>query len=181
MDPTKCMICQGSLGLHPLKVKVNKRIGRICNRVDAEHAGWLLDRKMDAAYIKITQRRRGGIMGLMILMTAFLALLWIFAYSTEFKGPIMAAAGSFSIIIGLFLYTEYLTITVGPRMRDMLMEVAPETGLDLSIRDADGRLVGAHDLKGLGKVMGVLSKQLSGKASGAEISRIVKEELGTSS
>ena len=43
MDPTKCMICQGSLGLHPLKVKVNKRIGRICNRVDAEHAGWLLD------------------------------------------------------------------------------------------------------------------------------------------
>jgi uncharacterized protein YqeY len=41
--------------------------------------------------------------------------------------------------------------------------------------------VGAQDLKGLGKVMGVLSKQLSGKASGAEISRIVKEELGKSS
>ena len=37
--------------------------------------------------------------------------------------------------------------------------------------------VGAHDLKGLGKVMGVLSKQLAGKASGAEISRIVKDEL----
>jgi uncharacterized protein YqeY len=37
--------------------------------------------------------------------------------------------------------------------------------------------VGAQDLKGLGKVMGILSKQLSGKASGAEISRIVKEEL----
>ena len=36
---------------------------------------------------------------------------------------------------------------------------------------------GAQDLKGLGKVMGVLSKQLSGKASGAEISRIVKDEL----
>jgi len=41
--------------------------------------------------------------------------------------------------------------------------------------------VGAQDLKGLGKVMGVLSKQLAGKASGAEISRIVKEELGKSS
>ena len=38
--------------------------------------------------------------------------------------------------------------------------------------------VGAHDMKGLGKVMGVLSKQLSGKASGAEISRVVKDELG---
>ena len=37
--------------------------------------------------------------------------------------------------------------------------------------------VGAHDLKGLGRVMGVLSKQLAGKASGAEISRIVKDEL----
>ncbi len=37
--------------------------------------------------------------------------------------------------------------------------------------------VGARDLKGLGKVMGILSKQLSGKASGAAMSRIVKEEL----
>ena len=37
--------------------------------------------------------------------------------------------------------------------------------------------VGAQDLKGLGKVMGVLTKQLSGKASGVEISRIVKDEL----
>jgi hypothetical protein len=32
---------------------------------------------------------------------------------------------------------------------DMLMEVAPETGLDLCIRDADGRLVGAYDLNPL--------------------------------
>jgi len=37
--------------------------------------------------------------------------------------------------------------------------------------------VGAHDLKGLGKVMGILSKRLSGRASGSEMSRIVKEEL----
>ena len=37
--------------------------------------------------------------------------------------------------------------------------------------------VGAHDLKGLGKVMGILSKRLSGRASGGEMSRIVKEEL----
>lgn len=37
--------------------------------------------------------------------------------------------------------------------------------------------VGAYDLKGLGKVMGILSKGLSGRASGREMSRIVKEEL----
>lgn len=37
--------------------------------------------------------------------------------------------------------------------------------------------VGARDLKGLGKVMGILSKTLSGRASGGETSRIVKEEL----
>jgi len=37
--------------------------------------------------------------------------------------------------------------------------------------------VGAHDLKGLGKVMGILTKRLSGRASGGEMSRIVKEEL----
>ena len=36
---------------------------------------------------------------------------------------------------------------------------------------------GVSDLKGLGKVMGILSKQLSGRASGGEMSRIVKEEL----
>lgn len=37
--------------------------------------------------------------------------------------------------------------------------------------------VGARDLKGLGKVMGILTKRLSGRASGGEMSRIVKEEL----
>jgi len=37
--------------------------------------------------------------------------------------------------------------------------------------------VGAHNLRGLGKVMGILSKRLSGRASGSEMSRIVKEEL----
>jgi hypothetical protein len=36
---------------------------------------------------------------------------------------------------------------------------------------------GATDLKGLGKVMGILSKKLSGKASGGDMSRIVREEL----
>lgn len=36
---------------------------------------------------------------------------------------------------------------------------------------------GAADLKGLGKVMGILSKKLSGKASGGDMSRIVREEL----
>jgi uncharacterized protein YqeY len=36
---------------------------------------------------------------------------------------------------------------------------------------------GVTDLKGLGKVMGILSKKLSGKASGGDMSRIVKEEL----
>ena len=48
------------------------------------------------------------------------------------------------------------------------------------IRAAAGEViaeVGAHDLKGLGKVMGVLSKKLSGRASGGDLSRIVKEEL----
>ena len=33
-------------------------------------------------------------------------------------------------------------------------------------------------MKGMGKVMGVLSKKLAGKAAGSEMSRIVKEELG---
>lgn len=36
---------------------------------------------------------------------------------------------------------------------------------------------GVIDLKGLGKVMGILSKKLAGRASGGDMSRIVKEEL----
>ena len=75
MDPMKCMVCQGSLGMHPMKVKVKKRVGRICNRVDKEHAEWLLDRNMDSAYLRITYRRRGGILGIIILMVAFIVPL----------------------------------------------------------------------------------------------------------
>ena len=55
----------------------------------------------------------------------------------------------------------------------------PQLGED-EIREEAKKIiaeVGAHDLKGLGKVMGILSKKLSGKASGGETSRIVKEEL----
>jgi uncharacterized protein len=36
---------------------------------------------------------------------------------------------------------------------------------------------GAADMKAMGKVMGILSKNLAGRAQGAVISKIVKEEL----
>jgi uncharacterized protein YqeY len=36
---------------------------------------------------------------------------------------------------------------------------------------------GAEDMKAMGKVMGILTKKLAGKAQGGVISRIVKEEL----
>ncbi len=126
MDPTKCMVCQGSLGLHPMKVKVEDRIGRICNRVNKQHADWLLDRKMDTAYLRITYRRRGGLMGIIVLMLAFISLLWVFSYTTDFKGPIVAAATFVSIVIGVFLIIEFRTITVGDRMRRMLTEAELE-------------------------------------------------------
>jgi hypothetical protein len=126
LDPTKCMVCQGSLGLHPMKVKVDGRIGRLCNRVNRQHAEWLLDRKMDAAYLRITYRRRGGILGIIVLMLAFISLLWVFSYTTDFKGPIVAAATFVSIIIGAFLVVEFRTITVGDRMRRMLTDVERE-------------------------------------------------------
>ncbi|MCK5252510.1 MAG: hypothetical protein KAQ96_06150, partial [Thermoplasmata archaeon] len=126
VDPTKCMVCQGSLGLHPMKVKVEGRIGRICNQVNKQHADWLLDRKMDTAYLRITYRRRGGLLGIIILMMAFISLLWVFSYTTDFKGPIVAAATFVTIIIGVFLVAEFRTITVGDRMRRMLTEAELE-------------------------------------------------------
>lgn len=56
----------------------------------------------------------------------------------------------------------------------------PEQLSDDEIRAAAREVIaqtGVADLKGLGKVMGILSKKLSGKASGGDMSRIVKEEL----
>lgn len=37
--------------------------------------------------------------------------------------------------------------------------------------------VGANDMKAMGKVMGILTKKLTGRASGNILSKIVKEEL----
>lgn len=37
--------------------------------------------------------------------------------------------------------------------------------------------VGAEDIKSMGKVMGILTKKLAGRAQGGVISKIVKEEL----
>jgi hypothetical protein len=37
--------------------------------------------------------------------------------------------------------------------------------------------VGAEDMKSMGKVMGILTKKLAGRAQGGVISKIVKEEL----
>ena len=63
---------------------------------------------------------------------------------------------------------------------DIIKNYLPPQLSEREIRDEAKRViaeVGAHDLKGMGKVMGALSKNLLGKASGSEMSRIVKEEL----
>jgi len=63
---------------------------------------------------------------------------------------------------------------------DIIKNYLPPQLSESEIRDEAKRViaeVGAHDLKGMGKVMGDLSKKLLGKASGSEMSRIVKEEL----
>ncbi len=63
---------------------------------------------------------------------------------------------------------------------DIIKNYLPPQLSESEIRDEAKRAiaeVGAHDLKGMGKVMGALSKKLLGKASGSEMSRIVKEEL----
>lgn len=51
-----------------------------------------------------------------------------------------------------------------------------EDEIRAEVREAISQ-TGVTDIKGLGKVMGILSKKLSGRASGGDMSRIVKEEL----
>ena len=119
----KCYICQGSLGRHAMKVKMDRRVRRICNRVDKEHADWLLDQRMDTNYLRITRKRRGGIMGIIVLMLAFVALIWAFTYFQDFKPLFVAVSGTISLLIGVIVIVEFKTITVSDRMRALLTEV----------------------------------------------------------
>jgi len=61
-------------------------------------------------------------------------------------------------------------------IRDYLPPQLGEDEIRAAVKEVIAE-VGARDLKGMGAVMGVLSKKLSGKASGGDMSRIVKEEL----
>lgn len=123
IDPMKCVICQESVGRHPMKVKIDRKVRRICNRVDEEHADWLLDNRMDVNYLRITNKRRGGILGIIVLMLAFVALIWAFIYTTNFKPVFVVVAGALSAAIVLFVVSEFRTITVSDRMRSMLHQV----------------------------------------------------------
>ncbi|MCK4970742.1 MAG: hypothetical protein KAS77_09450, partial [Thermoplasmata archaeon] len=123
IDPMKCIICQQSVGRHPMKVKIDRKVRRICNRVDEDHAEWLLDNRMDVNYLRITNKRRGGILGIIVLMLAFVALIWAFIYTTNFKPVFVAVAGALSAAIILFVVSEFRTITVSDRMRSMLHRV----------------------------------------------------------
>jgi uncharacterized protein YqeY len=49
--------------------------------------------------------------------------------------------------------------------------------ITLHIKDAIVR-TGANTMKDMGKVMGIVNKELSGKADGKTISEVVKEILG---
>ncbi|MCK5252124.1 MAG: hypothetical protein KAQ96_04210, partial [Thermoplasmata archaeon] len=106
-----------------MKVKIDRKVRRICNRVDEDHAEWLLDNRMDVNYLRITNKRRGGILGIIVLMLAFVALIWAFIYTTNFKPVFVAVAGALSAAIVLFVVSEFRTITVSDRMRSMLHRV----------------------------------------------------------
>ncbi|NIP36437.1 MAG: hypothetical protein GWN18_02250, partial [Thermoplasmata archaeon] len=109
-----------------MKVKLDRKVRKICNRVDHEHAEWLLDHKMESNYLRITRRRVGGILGIIVLMLAFVALIWAFVYSTGFKMMFVAVAVLLSALIGAFVVMEFRMITVSDRMRNLIHEVELE-------------------------------------------------------
>ena len=61
-------------------------------------------------------------------------------------------------------------------IKDYLPPQLSEEEIRSAVKEVIAEL-GAHDMKGMGAVMGVLSKKLAGKASGSDMSRLVKEEL----
>lgn len=109
-----------------MKVKLDGRVRRICNRVDEEHAEWLLDHKMDLAYLRITRKRRGGLMGIIVLVMAFVVLIWAFTYTTGFKTLFVATAGIISLVIAVFILSEMRAVTVHDRMKSLIHEVELE-------------------------------------------------------
>jgi uncharacterized protein YqeY len=63
---------------------------------------------------------------------------------------------------------------------DIIEEFLPQQLTEEEIRKEAQAVIaetGAVDMKAMGKVMGILTKKLTGRAQGGVISRIVKEEL----
>jgi len=63
---------------------------------------------------------------------------------------------------------------------DIIQSFLPQQFTEEEIRKEAQAVIaetGAADMKAMGKVMGILTKKLAGRAQGGTISRIVKEEL----
>ena len=63
---------------------------------------------------------------------------------------------------------------------DIIKEFLPQQLNEEEIRGEAQMVIvelGAEDMKSMGKVMGILTKKLAGRAQGGVISKIVKEEL----
>ena len=116
---SRCIVCGGWLGFHPLRTKE----GSICGRVDEKHANFLLDRKMERSYCKIARRRKNTVLMVFILVALFIWVLWLIVFIANFNLTFVGIVLVATALGAAFLWMEFRTAMLGDRMEVMCHRV----------------------------------------------------------
>ena len=116
---SRCIVCGGWLGFHPLRTKA----GSICGRVDEKHATYLLDRKMERSFCRIARRRKNTILLVFILIAIFIWVLWLIVFTAHFATVFVGIVSIATLFGAGFLYMEFRTAMLGDRMERMCRQV----------------------------------------------------------
>ena len=109
---SRCIVCGGWLGFHPLRTKE----GSICGKVDEKHATYLLDRKMERSYCKIARRRKNTVLMVFILVALFIWVLWLIVFIANFNTVFVGIVLVATLLGSAFLWMEFRTAMLGDRM-----------------------------------------------------------------
>jgi hypothetical protein len=116
---TRCIVCGGRLGFHPLRTKE----GSICGRVDEKHANFLLDRKMEKSFCRIARRRKNTVLMVFILVALFVWVLWLIVFIANFNTIFVGIVAVATVAGSAFLWMEFRTAMLGDRMETLCRQV----------------------------------------------------------
>ena len=128
---SRCIVCGGRLGFHPLRTKE----GSICGRVDGKHANYLLDRKMERSFCRIARRRKNTVLMVFILVALFIWVLWLIVFIANFNLVFVGIVAVATAAGSVFLWIEFRTAMLGDRMETMCHQVELERPVSYETRE----------------------------------------------